>query len=674
MLLFGPLALAQEADSLVLPADSLATGAPVVGDSLVVSDTLAIPADTLGADTLAATPAPVRQAVGFAVPEPGRIVSAIPTRRPVFSAAELVGALPGAFHYDLGVPGWPDGVAFGGTAPHQASLTLDGLPVMDLFSGRPAWEMLPLDALAPLRLNPRYGAPAGVDATLRAFAARIPVTELRYRTGPDGIQFISATHAQTRRPDWLQRLGGERARLQALAHVSGRQADGEYPGSEVRGWQLFARVGVALPAFSLELTERHGRDRSGAQSGVVLSPDAPFANVFDRERAEVGDEQAERETIRNDLGATLRLPLSSEPLTATLFWTAETFHYLTSATSPDSITARGDRVGLRVVQPLRLGPNRLFARVDAWLDRADPTSAYASPESERAIHLALLDSLTVAGFDLALTGGLHSTPSATFPTFGARVERTVLGLRLFADVQRAGATGSRMERHGFGSLLAARASERAERVLSLAAGFDASVGPFDIGLSARALQQTDPRVLVTTDSLPSFVNVDGSFRRAMGTLSLGWRDRARRGLYVRVRANAHALLNPDDSDFHRREAEAVPPLWGHARLGIRALGLFENNLDLDLAVRARGWLAFRSRVLHAPTALYALPAADARELPTRGTLDAVIEAAVGKGRATVFLAYENFLASRAYDGAVIVPVYPLANPRLRFGIFWLLPN
>ena len=640
---------------------------------------LALPAaaqvpDSLAADSLdTVTPAAPRGAVAFAGPEPGRVVTPTPTRRPVLSAADLLGTLPGAFHYDLGVPGAPDGLAFGGLAPERASLALDGVPATDLFSGRPAWELLPLDALAPLRLAARFGQPAGVDANLRAFAASVPVTELRYRTARTGIQFISATHAQTRRPGLLRRLGGDRARLQVLVHVSGRRADGEVAGAAVRGWQALARVGVALPAFSIEVTERHGRDESGARSGLV-SPTAEFDTIYDRDAAVVLDPQATRETVRNDLAATLRLPLFPEPLTATGYWTAETFRYASPLAAPDTLTARGDRYGFRLTQPLRLGPNRLFARAEGWLDRLDTDSAFVDREAASAFHVTLYDSLSLGRFEVGLEGGWHRAGDASFPTLGARIAWPGEAVRAEVGVRRAGALPSRMQRGGFGGLLRTDGATDEERTLALDAALELHLGPFDLGLRAEALRQSDPTVLVVADSAAAFVRVEGDFRRATGTLAFGWRDRAARGLYVRTQANAHVFLNPDDSPLHGREAEAVPPLWGHARLGWRALGLFDGSLDLDLALRSRFWAAFRSRVLHAPTALYALPPPDARPADARATLDVLAEAGIGGGRATVFVLYENALAGRAYPGAYVVPVHPLPEPRLRFGVFWLLPG
>jgi hypothetical protein len=653
-----PDSLAAVADSLVVPVDTLAT--PV--------DSLGVPADT----TARRRPSPLP--VGFAGLEPGLVASDVPARSPVFHAAALLGERAGAFHYDLGVPGWADGVAFGGLAPRRTALSLDGVPATDLFSGRPAFELLPLDVLAPLRLGPRYGSPVGVATSLRAYAAAVPVTELRYRTGGDGLQFISATHAQTRRPGWVRRLGGDRARLQALFHVSGREADREFAGFDGNGWQALGRVGIALPAFSLEVTERHGRDRVGAPGGVTPTG-GDFDTAFDPDRATVLDPRAERETIRNDLAATLRLPLFADPLTATAFWTAETFRYIDPTSPTDTLETRGDRTGLRIVQPLRLGPHRLRLQAEGWLDEVDAGAAFTDESAQSVLHFTVQDSLAVAGFDLDLGAGLHTGADASFPSLGLRVERAGGAARAFASVRYGGATYGRIERVGFGEVVRVDGPVGDERTTVAAAGFDAVLGAFDFGVEAEAVQRSDPRLLLAEgDTAAVFVTAEGAFRRITGTLRLGWRDRAARGVYLRLRASAQTAPTETDSDLHRREADAVPPLWGSARLGVRALALFDGALDLDLALRGHAWTAFRGRRFHAPTALFALAEPDARPVDASGTLDVLAEAALGGGRATVFVAYENALASRAYAGAYVVPVYPLPGPRLRFGVFWLLPN
>jgi hypothetical protein len=196
-----------------------------------------------------------------------------------------------------------------------------------------------------------------------------------------------------------------------------------------------------------------------------------------------------------------------------------------------------------------------------------------------------------------------------------------------------------------------------------------------LGLRGFASQTTDPRVLVAQrDTAYAFADVSGAFRRLGGTLSLAWRADADRGFYATAEATAHALLDPDQTPLHRREADALPTIGGRARLGLRALDLFDGALDLDLAAQGRAWTTFQSRVFIPAVALFALPDPSTTvNVPARGTLDLLATAQLQE-RATIFLVYENALAQRLYDGAYVVPVYPLAAHRLRFGVAWTLFN
>ena len=60
-------------------------------------------------------------------------------------------------------------------------------------------------------------------------------------------------------------------------------------------------------------------------------------------------------------------------------------------------------------------------------------------------------------------------------------------------------------------------------------------------------------------------------------------------------------------------------------------------------------------------------------MPARGTLG--LEAtATFSARASLFLRYDNALADRVYDGALVTLGEPLAPHVLRFGVFWALVN
>ncbi len=158
------------------------------------------------------------------------------------------------------------------------------------------------------------------------------------------------------------------------------------------------------------------------------------------------------------------------------------------------------------------------------------------------------------------------------------------------------------------------------------------------------------------------------FQRAGVGGDLGWRRKARRGFYVTVQPTFIGFLNADASSRHARMEAALPEFFAQGRLGAR-YALFGGDLDLDLSLRGRFWTQMRSRTLHAPTGLLVLPREGDDIFPASGTLDLVVKA--GIRTATLFLAYENVLSgTQLLAGNLIVPVYPLPERRLRFGVFW----
>jgi hypothetical protein len=119
-------------------------------------------------------------------------------------------------------------------------------------------------------------------------------------------------------------------------------------------------------------------------------------------------------------------------------------------------------------------------------------------------------------------------------------------------------------------------------------------------------------------------------------------------------------------------AETLPDFYGVARFGAR-YRIFRGDLDLDISVRGRFWTEFTGRVFHTQTGLLIIPTTAARPVESSATLDLIISG--GVRTATLFLAYENFLAgTTALPGNLLVPLYPLADKRLRFGVFWPIRN
>jgi hypothetical protein len=643
------------------PADTLIAPA---------TDTLPVPADTLDVGPERAAPArtPERPVLRMPGPGPRPALNGTPARQPVFEPAALLAPVPGAFHYDLAVVGAAHGVALGLTAPHRLALTLDGRPAGDVFTGRAALELLPENLLAPLSSDPgRYGAPDGLAADFRAFAASVPITELRYRAGPDGHQFVTATHAQTRRPGFVRSLGGDNARMTVLFHVGGQGGGHQYANTRVSGWQLVGRVGLSLPGMAVEVTERNVRRTAGTWGGVdPLAPDPYVAT------APSVDPIGEREVITNDLSLRVarRLLPGAQPLVASAYWIAATHRF----TAVDTVQAAGDLYGVLLDQGLLLGAHRLRARFDIRTGRLRSGDALPADAMRPELHAYLTDSTSVAGFEVALRGGWHASGDEAFPSAGLHVRRAAGPVVVDAGVFAGGAPLAAAERVGFGQTLIAE-PPAGERVLGARAGLEAVAGPIRGRLAGEVRRQRDPRLLLLEeDGTARSVTASGAMERALATAELELRGDAARGLYARLWGATQVLLNVEDSPLHRREAAALPETWGYGRLGFRAMRMFDGALDLDVFARGRAWTAYGSRVPHGPTGLLALPPATSPAVPASGALDLVLEATLGEGRAVVFVAYQNALADVAYPGTFVVPLYPLARPAARLGVFWVLPN
>lgn len=647
-------------DSTAVPPDSLTQPPP---DSLTqpVPDSLARP-DTA---RLARPP------VGFFREVGAVVVPTRPARLPALGATDILGRIPGTFVYDFGDLGWPDGWSPYGLPPQHVTLLLNGLPFDGLVTGRPRYDLLPFAFLEPLRAGPgRHGTVATGYADVLPYATAEPLTELRYQAGQ--MQSVMAVHAQRRR----RPLFGSPGILSVLVGYGGHGVDGEYPGSRLRrARQVLGRLRYEQAAASVELRNLHTRWQLGAHGGVLPQPGQPFASIYERFGAQVEHEDADRQTIRNDLAATLRarlLPGFRQPLTVTGYWTSEIFRY----TNPgaDTLATRTNRYGMRVHQDLRLGHQHVQLRAEGWTDRLARSNALPDTLAlhRDRLHLSIRDSLGLGRLAVVAEGGYH-TGAQPFPSAAVQIDLTLGRLRVFAEARHTGLAASWIDAYGYGRFVAPLTAVPDSRLNLGRAGLALRLGPLTLSAEGFVHEITDPFDLVNTgDDSIAVRGAPSAFRRAGITGMIGWRWTARRGLYLHLQPTASTFLNEDDSDLHARVAASLPSVFGEGRLGARFL-LFRGDLDADLYLRGRFWSELRSRTLHPPTGLLALPEPTARVFGPSGTLAVFLEAAIRT--ATVFLAYENaFSGTPVQAGTLIVPVYPLPEQRFRFGVFWPILN
>lgn len=633
------------------------------------ADSLAAPAaDSLAApDSMMVAP-PLRPPIGFLTADPGAPVDTmLSVLAPEPDAQGILGRLPGSFVYDFGTPGWPDGWSRFGLNPNKSTLALGGIPLTNTLTGRPRFDLLPLDYLEPLRLTEgRYGAPVVVHGTMRPFDSPRPITELRYRQSNTGLQAISVMHAQQRR----RALFGQPGVLGVQLGYRGLKADGEYPGSAVTlGPQTYFRLRYAQRLWSLEAGNFHSRRTVEAHGGVEPFFGGAYSTIYQRFGATVENGNAERRTVRNDMYVTARvrlLPASDEPFTTTLYRTRETFRYRNPGT--DTLQAKTNRIGFRTQQQIALSTHRLRLTAEGWIDRVRSSNAFAETAdlTQRALHLSLHDSVYVGPFTATGQAGWHATTLASFPSFAFTLSNQTLRINL----SQTGEPLSRIEAWGWGAAVQGLTSFPTPTVRQGVAEVHLKRGVWDakiIGFVNETRNGTDLYETGRQDSLDVQTTETAQYRAGVA-LDLGWRRASTRGWYLTLQPNWTRFLNPDESPLHQRLADSHPEGYLQGRLGFRYL-LFKGDLDLNLYLKGRLWSPMNGRTFHPQTGLLAVPEASARAFGTNGALDVQIEAGIRS--ATVFVAFENFTAGTTFHvGNLHIPDYPLPRRHFRLGVFW----
>ena len=583
-------------------------------------------------------------------------------------------AAPSAFAYALGAPGRVAGVSLDGQAPDAPALTLDGRPYADPFTDAPRLDLLPLALVGPVRLaDGARGRATALSVGTRDLRVAVPVTELRYHGGQSGLLHASGSHAQTRRPPAFLRGGSDDARLTLTFHAATRGADGALAGARLRHTDALGRLLLTRPGLAAEVGVVYADRTEGARRGVV--PDAPgLDGVFSFDTATPLESGAERRSTRTEGWARARVPVLAAPAE---LGASVGVHRTAYAGGGAPVRLLGARATAFAEQPLAAGRHRLALRVEGVYDRApvqDTTAAsggdLSGVGSRLGVHVTATDSLAVGPVRLALGAGVHRVGGEAWPSASVRAGSGAawVGARL------GGRAVSRLEQTGLARVLAVGPDAPTTRTLAADAGLALAAGDWRLVLTAFASAERDGRHWVATGDAVLAYTV-ASMTQGGGGAVVGWRERTRRGLYARVDAHARALAGPD-TDVLRRLDRALPRVWGGARVGLRAEGVGDGVLDLDLAAVGHAWSAFRSRLVEPTTGVLALPRPGADlglELPARGTLG--LEAtATFSTRASLFVRYDHALGGRLYDGAIVTQGEPLVPEVLRFGVFWALLN
>ena len=673
LLMFGPMTAHGQADTTAVPSDSLERPAPDTSRT-----------DTAGADTtLDPLPTPSRTR--------GRaVLDSLPARTPLVGLEHMLAQQPGSFLYDLGAVGWPHGWSSNGLAPHRTSLRIEGRSYNDPVLGRPRFDLLPTAFLNPPRLDiDPGGRPVGVYASWRDYDRLRPITELRFQRDSNGLQAIEVGHSQKRRLSLWDAPG----LLQLSFGFGGRATEGAYAGSDLRSERrLWGRLRYQQNDWGVSVSDLSSRHRIGAHGGVE-PPTEIFESIYILPPAadNVRNGGARRRTFRNDLTARAWGPLvpgTDSPLVLSGTWTVNTFDFEAGGSagsfdtgSDTTWTVKTTGGHLSAQQSLTLGPHALTMTAQSQWWRVGRTNVPQLSGTRWSAHATVRDSIRMGHTRVVLDAGWRVTDAQQSPSLSARVERSVGDSRLFASAQLTEQRPAWIEEAGFaGRVLPGGLPANANRMLKGTLGARTRIGPVDLELESFAHQiQNGVDLFAPADAttLPDVVAarpLPSPLRRLGGTLSLGWRRAADRGLYATGHLTAQHTLNATQSARRERLARTLPAVYGRGRLGARFV--FFEDLITDLYVQARGWTDMNSRWFHAPTGRMVVPPLD-RPVPDApnvrlgpsGTIDAHAEVTL-RG-ATMFFTFENIQAgTELQPGTFVVPVYPLPARQFRFGVFW----
>ncbi len=645
---------------------ALALAVVVSGPVAAQTDSTAVP---VAPDSLAALPVapPAGPPVAPFALAGGRALGPVPATTAALDLGMGLADVPGAFGYAAGAPGHTAGTALDGLGPEAPGLALDGRPLHDLVTGAPRIDLLPLALLAPLvATDGAWGRALGVAASTRDLRLAVPVTELRYLGGQDGIQHVSGSHSQTRLPPAFLRGGSRESRLTVTGHAASRSADAPLDGGDLAHTDAGARLLLTRPGLAVETGVLYADRTVGARTGVIPTAGQPLAAIFNANTATVLNPSATRRTLRTEGWLRARVPLFDSPTEAGLALATQRLVFAPGL-GADTVRVHAARWAGFVEQPVPAGAHAVRIRVDVTGEPSPgPVGGAPGGGTRVGAHAVVSDSVRVGVLAVALAAGAHAVGGDVWPSASVRVASgaAFLGVRLGgrerSRLAEVGLPGRVLVGGGLEQTLAADAGATATR-----GDWRATVRAFASGTEGETV------ALAVGDSLAQLATALDPVLRVGGTLGVGWREATERGLYARAHGTTQVLSG--GGALGDRLDAALPRAWGDARLGVRADDVGDGVLDLDLAVRLRAWTDLRSRRIEPTTGLLLL--ADASGdlgplLPARALvgLDAT---ATFQTRASLFVRYDHALGERAY-GAVVTQGEPLAPHVLRFGVFWAL--
>lgn len=573
----------------------------------------------------------------------------------------------GHFRFQQGGFGMPTHLSSFGLPTSDSQFELDDLPIENPLTGEIDWDFAPLDyATTSSGSVMSSGHLSTFSAKTRTITHDIPYTEMKYFSGSNGLQAISAIHSQSRQ----RKIFGSELLLNASLRYRGGAATGEFTNSNYRHREIGARMLFAAPTWFVNFDLSSGNHRNGVHRGVVLSDGDAYDSIYDRFGASVNSSSQRRTKKRSHIRADLGVDWMGRdnPLEATLFWQNNLNRFFSDTTAAIHV----NRVGFVLKQNFWIAGHAIEGRLRYWKDGAGSESSWDNFGSQTDFELR--DRFEFMGTSLDGRISFGSERGEVKGGYSIGLSKELSGFNFLAEWRDAKTVPHLIYQNGFSPFVSgvfpSESNIKSGQASMARIKLGKNVGDLSLGLegfysrSAFSPIPLHARLIPWQEGGPLYH--DTHVGTGIGSY-LSWREFTQRGFYLK---STLQYYNSSSSEAKIFLIGAIPEFSGRASMGLK-YELFERELLMHSYLEINYQSSTTALILGNSTSLLTWTY-DADQsfsvLGAQSILNFWTDAEI-RG-ATIFAGVENILAPWLDAGSSSLYFYPLPDLAVRVGLLW----
>ena len=569
----------------------------------------------------------------------------------------VFGALPGVFLRDVGEAGKPMTASYLGSDIGTEGIAQDGIPIGDLFTGRPNLSTMPLEFFEGVeQLNAPEAIFSGARWNLvsRQIVSPKPVTRFRFFQESHETLFSDGMFSQNVARSTTAYFGFQR-------HTS----EGRYHNGRLDSWNLRGRLRAnILESLNFIGSWMYEKTSNGLNGGVDRFRTPSTSEVFDEVLALVHDENAYDVLTRTDLALTAVARPFDDSLSTTRMIVGSSEHEREYRNPADVYSfynfrqfSRARTLRLRVEQNVNLSVAVLRLFTASGTTKIDSTDLYL-PRSER---------WSSAGIGVEGTLTRYFVPSVSLTTeerYGDR--RIAMGAALRAQAGEFVAHGSYGRSPRFPTLLELYRTDSLllrmdmpktglNELTTVSLRWEPDSAAFIEVLGYRRVLSDVPvgNAATTASGMPAIL---------LSNTTMEWRGISFSGRIPYWKLALSGSVTFANAETAGSTSGLLPSYWGMWEIAYHDR-LADDKLELNVALRSRFANGLEGSFLDPASLQEVLHVGE--HIGAAATLDAVGVLHIGDAFITV--AWEN-LANAKYLRSYL---YPMPERRFKLGVNWV---